>query len=178
MTGVFDQAFEVVVGHEGGFDATQADPGNWTSGVVGVGRLAGTKYGVSAAAYPDVAIADLTLDGARAIFRRDYWDPVRGDDLPPSLALLVFDCAVNNGVSTAARWLQSAVGSDTDGAIGPLTLRAVAAATQSGGVAPLCAHFHAKRIFFMACLPSWRVFGRGWSERLSLLPYQSLTMGS
>ena len=176
---VFEKAFAVVVGEEGGFDATPADPGNWTGGAVGQGTLGGTKFGISAAAYPTLDIRALALADARAIYRRDYWDHVQGDALPPPLALLVFDAAVNNGVGRAARWLQTAVGVAADGEIGPATLAALAAAVaRDGGGAGLCAEVLAQRMTFMAALPTWRVFGLGWARRLCALPYRSLTMES
>ena len=84
----FAQAFEIVVGHEGGYSAEPQDPGNWTGGAVGQGHLAGTKFGISAAAYPDVDIAALTPDDAAAIYRHAYWERVHADALPPPLALL------------------------------------------------------------------------------------------
>jgi lysozyme family protein len=168
----FEHAFAIVVGHEGGYSAERADPGNWTGGTVGSGELRGTSYGISAAAYPSLDIARLTPDDARAIYRRDYWDRVRADAMPPPLALLVFDAAVNNGVGRAIRWLQGAAGVTVDGQLGPATLAAVA---QARG-AELCAEFQAQRLSFMASLPTWRAFGLGWARRLCALPYQSLTM--
>ena len=172
----FDQAFAVVVGHKGGFDDTHADPGNWTGGAVGVGALHGTKFGISAAAYPTVDIANLTLDDAEAIYRRDYWLTVQGDELPAPLALLVFDAAVNNGVKRASEWLQEAVGAATDGRVGPLTIAAVARAVAAEGLFPICAEFQAQRLDFMAGLSTWRSFGLGWARRLCSLPYQAVQM--
>jgi lysozyme family protein len=172
----FEHAFAIVVGHEGGYDATCADPGNWTGGAVGQGELRGTKYGVSAAAYPNVDIANLTETQAQAIYKPDYWDRVQGDALPPPLALLVFDAAVNTGVGRAARWLQGAVGATADGQIGAGTLAALNEAVAKQGGAALCAEFMAQRLNFMANLPTWRTFGLGWARRLCALPYESLTM--
>ena len=175
---VFEQAFAFVVGHEGGYDATTADPGNWTGGAVGRGELRGTKFGISAAAYPTRDIANLTEADARAIYQRDYWDRVRGDDLPPQLALLVFDAAVNNGVGQAARWLQEAVGTTADGAIGPDTLAALKRTIAEGSVSTVCAEVLAQRTIFMSALPTWRAFGLGWARRLCALPYESLAMAA
>ncbi len=174
MAGVFERAFAVVVGEEGGFSAERADPGNWTGGAVGSGVLRGTKYGVSAAAYPSLDIAALTLKQAQAVYRRDYWDRVSAAALAPPLALLVFDAAVNNGVARAACWLQAAVGVTQDGNIGSETLAAVAA--RAGDGAALCAAFQAERTLFMVSLPTWRVFGDGWARRLCALPYRAMAM--
>ncbi len=172
----FEQAFTIVVGHEGGFDATRGDPGNWTGGRVGAGEVRGTKFGISAAAYPTLDIAGLALADAQAIYRRDYWERIAGDRLPPPLALLVFDAAVNNGQSRSAKWLQTAAGAVADGVIGDQTLGAVTAFLATKGGAALCAEFMAQRLAFMAALPSWGLFGLGWARRLCSLPYQSLTM--
>jgi lysozyme family protein len=176
MADLFEQAFELVVGHEGGYSAEPEDPGNWTSGVVGRGVLRGTKFGVSAAAYPKISIANLSLQGAQTIYRSDYWDRIAGDALPPPLALLAFDAAINNGVASASRWLQMAVGADVDGDLGPQTRAMLDAAVKAGSINSVCIEFQARRVDFMAGLATWRSFGLGWSRRLCSLPYQSLTM--
>ena len=169
----FDKAFGVVVGEEGGFGDDGRDPGNWTGGRCGAGACRGTKYGISAASYPTLDIAGLSLEAARAIYRRDYWNAVRGDELPAGLALLVFDAAVNNGVGHAIRWLQAAAGVAADGVFGPRTMAAVLKAA-SGTV--LLAEFQSVRLVFMAGLPAWRTFGRGWARRLCRLPFEAMRM--
>ena len=59
-----------------------------------------------------------------AIYRAEYWNAIRGDDLPPGLDLVAFDAAVNSGPSRGARWLQTAVSANADGKIGPATIAA------------------------------------------------------
>ncbi len=174
----FEQALAVVVDYEGGFSTERADAGNWTGGAVGSGELRGTKFGISAAAYPAEDIVNLTPEEAAAIYRRDYWDRVSGDHLSPSLALLVFDAAVNNGVARAIGWLQGIIGVTVDECLGPETLAAVDAAVRARGSAAVCAEFQAQRLVFMTGLPTWRIFGLGWARRLSMLPYQSLAMST
>ncbi len=174
----FDQAFSLVVGFEGGYCDEHADPGNWTGGAVGCGILRGTKFGISAAAYPALDIAALTAKDAAAIYRRDYWAVVGGDDLPPPLALLVFDAAVNNGVGRATRWLQQAVDATVDGRIGPETLACIRRAVAAQGVQAIGSEFLARRLVFMAGLATWRTFGLGWARRLCALPFLSLTISA
>ncbi len=152
----FEQAFAQIIGNEGGFTSNQADPGNWTGRERGQGECRGTKFGISARAYPDLDIANLTLNEAYAIYRRDYWDKLKADELPGPLALLAFDAAVNNGLGRARQWLNLAQ-------------------KQSDGAA-ICAEFQALRLTFMASLPTWKTFGLGWSRRLCRLPYEALTM--
>ena len=89
----FLKAMEFVFSWEGGYVDDPADPG---------GR---TRWGISQRAYPDLDIANLTKDQARAIYKKDYWDKVGGDTLPAPLALVAFNAAVNCGVGRAKRWL-------------------------------------------------------------------------
>ena len=172
---VFSFCFDIVVGEEGGYTADPADPGNWTGGACGRGRCAGTRFGISASAFPHVDIAALTLTAAKAIYRPDYFNLIAGDALPPPLALLAFDAAVNNGVGRAARWLQAAGEVEQDGVLGPVTLAALHAAFARDGDA-LLAEYQAQRLMFMIGLPTWREFGLGWARRLCGLPFQALPL--
>ena len=158
----FEQAFERVIGHEGGLSLSPKDRGNWTTGRIGEGELKGTKYGIAAHAYPHLDIANLTLDDARAIYRRDYWNKVRADELGP-LAFDVFDAAVNHGPTMAAMFLQRALGVKDDGIIGPKTLAAAKAADPW----EVRAKFNANRLAFYADLSTWPSFGRGWVRRIA-----------
>jgi lysozyme family protein len=173
----FDRAFEILIGHEGGFTDDPRDAGNWTGGAPGQGALRGTRWGISAAAYPHLDIATLTLAEARAIYRRDYWDQVLGEALPPPVALLAFDAAVNCGVRTAIRWLQAAVGATPDGIAGPRTRMAAAqaCATQDGRER-VATEMLARRNLHNAALRNWGDFGLGWSRRLFALPFQAMRM--
>ncbi|MBX5454740.1 MAG: secretion activator protein [Acidobacteriia bacterium] len=167
----FDAAFAIVVGNEGGYSNNPEDPGNWTAGKIGVGELRGTKFGISAAAFPTLDIAALNLEDAKHIYRSRYWIPISADNLPDLLAILLFDAAVNDGPFRAATFLQAAVGAAEDGLIGPETIRATTHALARIGLARLCGEVSARRLLFTTKLPDWRVFGEGWAERLSYLPF-------
>ncbi len=173
----FDQCFAVVLGSEAGYSDNPNDPGNWTEGRVGRGICKGTKFGISASAYPTLDIPTLDQDQAKTLYRRDYWEHISGDSLPPPLALLVFDAAVNSGVHRSVIWLQEALSVAADGVVGPATLAAIEPATHgSGGGINLCSEYLSRRLLFMTGLPSWNYFGAGWARRLFRLPYQSITV--
>jgi lysozyme family protein len=120
-------------------------------------------------------IADLTLSDAQVIYRRDYWDKTAGDELPPALALLVFDAAVNSGLDRAAKWLQTALRVTVDGVVGPVTINA--AHQSSGKGAALLAEYQAQRLLFLTALPTWRVFGLGWTRRVCTIQFEALRVG-
>lgn len=147
----FDEAFERLIGHEGGYVDDPRDPG---------GR---TKFGISQRSYPGENIAGLTLERAKAIYLRDYWGPAGCDSVPEGVRFDLFDMAVNSGIKAAVRTLQDAVGETTDGILGPRTLQAV----QSMPPSRLVARFNGARLEFMAGLHAWPAFGRGWARRIA-----------
>ena len=128
-----------------------------------------TRWGISKRAYPNVDISALTRDEAVAIYHRDYWQPLRADEMPPALALCVFQAGVNVGCNPAALALQRAAGVAQDGRIGPDTLKAVAGAEQQ----------HLRARFLADCLgyyestagrrPILREYLAGWRYRVALV---------
>ena len=171
----FETAFHLVVGEEGGFSTDPADPGNWTGGACGRGVCRGTKYGIAASSHPTLDIASLTLQQAQAIYHEAYWANLEADALPKPLSILVFDAAVNCGMSRAITWLQVTVACRADGILGPGTLAAVE--ERHSDVMALCAEFQTQRLMWMCSLPTWRIFGLGWARRLCRLPYLLINTG-
>ena len=159
----FDEVFTRLIGHEGGFSDDPKDPGNWTGGRPGVGKLLGTKYGIAANTYPDLDIKALTLEQAKAIYRRDWWDKIHADQLPGAVAFQLWDFAVNAGIARAVISLQRAVGVADDGKLGPRTLAAVNAMP----VPDVLARFNAERLEFYASLSTWPTYGKGWARRVA-----------
>lgn len=147
----FDECFEALLGHEGGYVNNPTDPGGET------------KFGISKRSYPALNIAELTIDRAKAIYLADYWGPAGCDSVPETLRFDLFDTAVNSGVRAAIRMLQEAVGETTDGILGPLTQQAV----QSMPAPRLKARFNGVRLAFMTDLQTWPDFGRGWARRIA-----------
>ncbi len=147
----FEQAFDKLIGHEGGYVNDPRDPGGET------------KFGISKRSYPHLNIAALTLEQAKEIYRLDYWDRARCSELPPDVAFQLFDTAINSGIGQAVRFLQRAAGVADDGQVGPLTMRAVRALDEEA----LAARFNGHRLDFMTRLSTWDVFGKGWARRVA-----------
>ena len=140
---LFERSMTFLRKWEGGFQNNPEDHGNWTGGRKGVGELKGTKFGISAASYPDLDIVNLTQEQADAIYRRDYWQRSGADKLQWPACLLIFDTAVLHGVGTALNW-QKEVGTDA------FVLAA-------------------KRLRRYTQLDNWSVFGAGWTNRVAAL---------
>lgn len=151
----FDQAFEKLIGHEGGYSNHPDDPGGET--MFGVTKRVAIANGYAG------AMKDLPLDTAKTIYRKSYWDTVRAEELPDAVRFDVFDCSVNSGPGQAIRFLQRATGSTDDGRLGPMTIRAVLAMDPQ----LLDKRLNGYRLKFMAELNTWPAFGRGWAARIA-----------
>lgn len=152
----FEEAFKLVIGHEGGYVNDPQDPGGET------------KYGISKRAYPNENIKDLTLSRAHEIYRQDYWAAVKADHMPHGVRYPLFDAAVNHGPKAARKMLQRALRVDDDGIFGPITLNAVA--RHHNRVADLLRDFQVARLSYYASIAQHkpRVFARfrrGWLRR-------------
>lgn len=151
----FDQAIHFVLRAEGDTSDHPSDMGGYT------------HWGLSSKSYPDLDLAKLTLVQAMEIYKRDFWDPIQGDELPPSLALVLFDWAVNSGVKTASEALQRALGADlvVDGIIGRRSLAAVEKADLPALICKLLQWRSDDRIK-QARRPDQAVFLTGWLRRI------------
>ena len=159
----FEKAFNRLIGHEAGYSNDKRDPGNWTGGKVGVGELKGTKYGIAANTYPNLDIKNLTLEQAKAIYKKDWWDKLGADSLHPSIVFQLWDFAVNAGKPRAIKELQQVVGVPADGLIGPKTIAAVKAMDVNDVLLKLTA----ERLKFYTSLSTWSTYGKGWTNRVA-----------
>jgi len=114
----------------------------------------------------------ITSSQIRTIYKRHFWDPVMGDDLPAGIDYAVFDFAVNSGVSRAAKKLQEVLGVPVDGRIGPKTLAA------SGLMLPrtLIVLYQQRRLAYLRTLKKWKKYGKGWTARLARVQDQAIRL--
>ncbi|WP_088348515.1 MULTISPECIES: glycosyl hydrolase 108 family protein [Rhodomicrobium] len=159
MQKTFNAALAHVLTFEGGYSDHPLDPGGATN--LGITLAVLRDYRRSAVTKADVRA--LTRKEAAAIYRERYWETACCGALPSGLDLAVFDCAVNQGVGRARRFLQQAANVKADGQIGPVTLAAIAAAQPE----KLLAEFMARRMQSYGLLQRlFPTFGLGWSRRL------------
>jgi lysozyme family protein len=149
----FDQAWSLIAAAEGDYANDPADPGGET------------RYGISKRAFPNEDIPHLTPERAQALFRKNYWEPMRCDDLPPGLAIALADAAFNQGTLAATEMLQQALPVKVDGVLGPMTLSLARCAGQRV-ITRLC-RIRIHRYHDLAALrPYQRKFLTGWVERV------------
>lgn len=135
-----------------------------------------TKFGVIQREYdafrrrrglPLQSVRFISMDEAREIYRREYWDAVEGDIIPAPLDVVTFDTAVLMGVGRAVRFLQQSLGVGVDGAIGPMTRAALATADADAASADVMNQREARLRSIVERDPTQRKFMRGWLNRLN-----------
>jgi len=159
MKANFDAALKAILHHEGGFVNHPSDPGGMTN--LGVTKKVWEEW--VGHEVDEKAMRALTPELVGPMYKAKYWDKIKGDDLPEGVDYAVFDAAVNSGPGRAAKWLQSCVGVEPDGGIGPKTLAAVAAFDPK----ELVEDYAKRRLSFLMDLPHWGTFGKGWGRRVA-----------
>lgn len=165
----FDAALARVLAHEGGYADHPADPGGATMKGVTQRVYDAWRSRRGLAPRPVRRIAGAELE---AIYRAQYWAPLRGDALPVGLDYCLFDAGVNSGPAQAARWLQRSLGVEADGVIGEATLGALAGRDVGALVNAVCD----RRIAMLRALKTWRHFGAGWTRRVAEVRAAALAM--
>jgi lysozyme family protein len=175
-----DARFAACLAHtrdiEGGWSDDPHDKGGPTMKGITIKVFAGwIGVTLSPANYETVkerlrAIPDDTVD---AIYRANYWNAVRGDELPAGIDLVVWDYCVNSGPAQAVKSLQRAIGGlKMDGHLGAATLDAVRTAPAAWVIAE---YMEERRRFLRARKTFWR-FGKGWMARCDRIEAAALAM--
>lgn len=156
----FMNALSIILKHEGGYVNNPLDKGGETN------------MGISAKAFPYLDIKNLTFQDVADIYLQSYWKPSQCQYFAYPVALVVFDAAVNSGVTKASKWLQKAANAIAvkrglspiivDGFIGPRTIKLI----NSLDHGDIILEFTAQRTAFLRVLPNYNTFGKGWSKRV------------
>ena len=153
----YSTCLAIILEHEGGFANHPDDPGGITN------------HGVTKKVYDAWVdrettpreMRDLTHEDVAPIYKKNYWNRAKCDQLPSGVDLSVFDWAVNSGVSRSAKALQRIVGVEQDGGIGPMTISAV----NDFEPIDIIEKMHYARQSFYEKLSTFETFGNGWTRR-------------
>ena len=162
----FDKCLEMLLHHEGGYVWHEEDPGGETN------------LGVTKKVYQDWGgtkdMIDLTVEDVAPIYKKNYWDRCKCDELGSGLDWAVFDWAVNSGTRRVSKALQKACGAERDGVIGNKTL----ALANGQNVKYMIEEIGVIRQSFYESLRTFKTFGRGWTRRNKETTEQALSMAS
>ena len=153
----FEQSLKMLLHHEGGYVWHPEDPGGETN--LGVTRAVYEQW--VGRQVMDGEMKALTVADVAPIYKTNYWDRIRGDDLPSGLDFAAFDWAVNSGTGRPAKVIQKYISAKQDGAIGPKTLALVAENDPS----KMIQYLYEARQKFYERLKTFETFGKGWTRR-------------
>lgn len=158
----YAEALRRVLVHEGGYVNHPADPGGETN--KGVTFRVYNAYR-QRKGLPQQSVRYISDAELQEIYRLQYWNQCRADDLPAGVDYVVFDGAVNSGPKQSIIWLQRALGmNNTDGVMGEATLALVNSNLDHDAlIASICQ----RRMGFLRSLRTWGTFGTGWTHRVS-----------
>ena len=158
MQSNYQKCLETILHHEGGYVNHPKDPGGETN--LGVTKRVYQEHGGTK------DMKDLLVEDVAPIYKKGYWDRMKGDDLPDGLDLCVFDFGVNAGPGRAAKFLQSMIGTTVDGGIGPNTLAKVEEYVRENGEAESVEKYQSMRQKYYEQLSTFATFGKGWTRRV------------
>ena len=164
----YDKCLETILHHEGGYVNHPKDPGGETN--LGVTKRVYEEWGGTK------DMKDLLVEDVAPIYRKNYWDKLKGDDLPSGLDLCVFDFGVNAGPGRAAKYLQTMIGTVADCGIGPNTLKKVNEYVEKHGLEVTIRDYQNRRQGYYESLSTFETFGRGWTRRVDETTELALSM--
>ena len=171
MQSTYDEALRRLLTHEGGYSNDAADPGGPTNFGITIGDY--RKYVKADATAADVQL--MSVDAAKAIYRKRYWDAQRCDDLPAGVDYAVFDYGVNSGIGRSGKVLRRTLKlPDDTSAVTDVVIAAARAANARDLITAICD----ERLRFLQSLSTWPVFGRGWGRRVSEVRAVALDMAA
>ncbi len=159
MISNWQKSFELMLKSEGGYVNNPADPGGMTN----LGVTKATWENWVGRESDEAEMRGLTPEKVEPLYKKKYFDAVRGDELPMGLDYLMFDFAVNAGAGRAIKTLQTAVGVTPDGGFGPMTMAAV----QAVDPVELIERFSQAKEDFYRSLNTFATFGKGWLNRVA-----------
>lgn len=168
MQNNFEKCLEMLLHHEGGYVNDSRDSGGMTN--LGVTKRVYDKWIDRESTEEEMR--NLTPEDVAPIYKKNYWDRVKGDSLPSGLDWACFDWAVNSGSGRPAKAVQRAVGAEPDGAIGPQTLGLIMEKDPEF----IIDYVYIVRKAFYEGLDDYKHFGRGWSRRNKETLKQALSM--
>ena len=157
-SGNWQKCLETILHHEGGYVNHPKDPGGETN--LGVTKRVYEEWGGTK------DMKELTVEDVSPIYKKNYWDHVKGDHLPAGLDLCVFDFGVNAGTGRAAKYLQKMIGTTPDGGIGPMTLAKLKEYVDAKGIEHTVKLYQMGRQKYYESLSTFSTFGRGWTRRV------------
>lgn len=169
----FEQAYVLILKHEGGYVNDPSDPGGET--YKGIARKMNSKWtgwvqidmAKNKPGFPGNLETNTDLqEQIHEFYKVNYWDRIHGDEIENQLvAESIFDFAVNAGISTSSSLAQMVVEADADGVIGPQSISKINAFDAEHFLASFALAKIARYINIVKKRPTSQKYFYGWVRR-------------
>ena len=161
----YAKALQFVLDAEGGYSNDPGDNGGATN--FGITHFDYDAYR-RAHQLPVQDVRRITQAEVQDIYRHQYWNAVGGDFLPAPLDIVLFDCAVNEGVGKAHEFAKRAAGEELS-ELWADTTKALALKTseQAKAIAKAVCDLREGHYRALAQIPHDAKFLNGWLHRLN-----------
>jgi len=173
MLANWDKSFDYLIDSEGGFVNDPNDPGGMTN--LGITKKVWEAW--IGHEVDEAAMRALTHDDVKPLYKKEYWDAVRADELPSGIDYLCFDFAVNSGVNRAIVILQQSIDVIVDGHLGPITISKVNKIYQENPENLIEKYSDNKETFYKS-LKNFPIYGKGWLNRVDLVEHRAKMMAA
>jgi len=170
MNSNFEQSLAFVLKEEGGFVNDPHDPGGATN--MGVTLNTWESWTGENVSVDDMK--NLTVSDVAPVYKKNYWDAIKGDSLPIGIDYCLFDYAVNSGTHKACMAVQDCVDVASDGILGAISMAAISAMNPID----LINKISDNRLAFLRRLSTWQYYGTGWTNRVEFVRKNSIKMAS
>lgn len=159
----FELPYKYTAAYEGGYVNHPRDPGGATNR--GITQRTYNAW-LRKNGHKTRDVRHITDNEVKSIYYHEYWRAANCNLLPRGVDFVVYDAAVNSGVSRSVRWLQAIVGTAVDGINGSKTQDAVDMYVAAHGPDRLIERLCYTRLDFVQSLDTFDVFGKGWTRRI------------
>jgi len=163
----FSSIADKIFQHEGGLSNHRLDRGGRTN--FGVTQKTYDAYNKERKISGHIDVSKITKKQASEIYKNEYFDKVKGSQLPKDVALVVTDYAVHSGPSRSIKSLQKVLGVPQDGIIGQKTLNAL----KKTSPLEVASKVNEERRAYLKRIikkdPTQKAFEKGWNNRIDSL---------
>ncbi len=161
--GNFDKSINLMLGLEGGKTNEGTDRGGKTN------------YGITQFTYnawnkkhklPKKDVFTITPDIAKQIYKEEYWNLIKGDQLPRNVANAILSMALTDGPQDSIKFVQKMLGvQPVSGVMGPITMAKIWEKSKNGD-ADFARAILNKQIDRYQKDEQASTYGKGWTNRV------------
>ena len=164
--GDFDLAINKMLNLEGGKTYEKSDKGGKTN--FGITQRTFNTWRDSINK-PKADVFKISQEEAKEIYKKNYWNLIKGSQLPHDIAQAIMSMALTDGPQDAIRHTQKILGIPPTGTMGPITMKSIWSAAKQKGTKKLTNYIVDKQIQRYQADEQAKTYGRGWTNRAESL---------